>query len=75
MVFHQAAYGGYMPEMAKYVHVNSFGTAQLLEIIRDERLPVRKVIVASSQAVYQEGAGNLRHARAGLPDHSAAGSA
>ncbi len=57
VVFHQAAYGGYMPDMAKYVHVNSFGTAQLLEIIRDERLPVRKVIVASSQAVYQEGAG------------------
>jgi dTDP-L-rhamnose 4-epimerase len=56
VVFHQAAYGGYMPEMAKYVHVNSFGTAQLLEIIRDESLPVRKVIVASSQAVYQEGA-------------------
>jgi dTDP-L-rhamnose 4-epimerase len=57
VVFHQAAYGGYMPEMAKYVHVNSFGTAQLLEIIRDERLPIRKVVVASSQAVYQEGAG------------------
>lgn len=56
VVFHEGAYGGYMPEMAKYVHVNSFGTAQLLEIIRDERLPVRKVIVASSQAVYQEGA-------------------
>ena len=56
IVFHQAAYGGYMPEMAKYVDVNSLGTAQLLEIIRDERLPVRKVIVASSQAVYQEGA-------------------
>jgi dTDP-L-rhamnose 4-epimerase len=56
VVFHQAAYGGYMPEMAKYVHVNSLGTAQLLEVIRDECLPVRKVIVASSQAVYQEGA-------------------
>lgn len=56
VVFHQAAYGGYMPEIAKYVHVNSVGTAQLLEIIRDEHLPVRKVVVASSQAVYQEGA-------------------
>ncbi len=56
IVFHEAAYGGYMPEMAKYVLVNSFGTAQLLEIIRDEQLPVRKVIVASSQAVYSEGA-------------------
>jgi dTDP-L-rhamnose 4-epimerase len=56
VVFHQAAYGGYMPQMAKYVHVNSFGTAQMLEIIRDENLPVGKVIVASSQAVYREGA-------------------
>ncbi|MFN8474791.1 MAG: NAD-dependent epimerase/dehydratase family protein [Anaerolineae bacterium] len=56
VVFHEAAYGGYMPEMGKYVHVNSFGTAQMLEIIRDENLPVRKVVVASSQAVYSEGA-------------------
>ncbi len=56
VVFHQAAYGGYMPEMAKYVLVNSFSTAQMLEIIRDHKLPIRKVIVASSQAVYSEGA-------------------
>jgi dTDP-L-rhamnose 4-epimerase len=56
-VLHQAAYGGYMPEIAKFVAVNSLGTASLLETIRDERLPVRKVVVASSQAVYREGAG------------------
>jgi dTDP-L-rhamnose 4-epimerase len=56
VVWHEAAYGGYMPEMAKYVLVNSFGTAQMLEIIRDYNLPVKKVIVASSQAVYSEGA-------------------
>ncbi len=56
VVFHQAAYGGYMPEIAKYVHVNSFGTAQLLEVIREENLPVKKIVVASSQAVYSEGA-------------------
>ncbi len=56
VVFHEAAYGGYMPEMAKYVLVNSFGTAQMLEIIRDDKLPVQKVVVASSQAVYSEGA-------------------
>ena len=56
VVFHEAAYGGYMPEMAKYVLVNSFGTAQMLEIIRDHNLPVKKVVVASSQAVYSEGA-------------------
>jgi len=57
IVFHQAAYGGYMPEISKYVHVNSLGTAQMLEIIREKNLPVRKIIVASSQAVYSEGAG------------------
>jgi dTDP-L-rhamnose 4-epimerase len=56
-VFHQAAYGGYMPEIAKYVHVNSLGTAQMLEVIREENLPIKKIVVASSQAVYSEGAG------------------
>jgi len=58
VVFHQAAYGGYMPEIAKYVHVNSLGTAQMLEVIREKNLPIKKIVVASSQAVYSEGAGN-----------------
>jgi dTDP-L-rhamnose 4-epimerase len=57
VVFHQAAYGGYMPEITKFVHVNSLGTAQMLELIREKNLPVRKVVAASSQAVYSEGAG------------------
>jgi dTDP-L-rhamnose 4-epimerase len=56
VVFHEAAYGGYMPEIAKYVRVNSFGTAQMLEVIRENNLPIKKIIVASSQAVYSEGA-------------------
>jgi len=58
IVFHQAAYGGYMPEITKFVHVNSFGTAQMLEVIREKSLPVKKFVVASSQAVYSEGAGH-----------------
>jgi dTDP-L-rhamnose 4-epimerase len=57
VVFHQAAYGGYMPEIVKFVHVNSLGTAQMLEVIREKNLPVKKIVVASSQAVYSEGAG------------------
>src|SRR5213595_1641769 len=57
VIFHQAAYGGYMPEISKYVHVNSLGTAQMLEIIREKNLRVQKIVVASSQAVYSEGAG------------------
>jgi dTDP-L-rhamnose 4-epimerase len=57
VVFHEAAYGGYMPEIAKYVAVNSLGTAQLLEIVREKDLRIQKIIVASSQVVYPEGAG------------------
>ena len=57
VVFHEAAYGGYMPEISKYVAVNSLGTAQLLEIVREKNLGIRKIIVASSQVVYPEGAG------------------
>ena len=58
VVFHQAAYGGYMPEITKFVQVNSLGTAQMLEVIRERNLRVEKVVVASSQAVYSEGAGD-----------------
>nr|MBA2520470.1 NAD-dependent epimerase/dehydratase family protein [Chloroflexia bacterium] len=46
VVFHQAAYGGYMPEIAKFITANGVGTALMLETIRDRRLPVRKVVVA-----------------------------
>ncbi len=56
IVFHEAAYGGYMPEIAKFIHVNSYGTALMLETIRNLRLPVQKIVMASSQAVYNEGA-------------------
>jgi dTDP-L-rhamnose 4-epimerase len=64
VIFHEAAYGGYMPEIGKYVYVNSFGTAQMLELIREENFPIRKIVVASSQAVYSEGA--VRCAQHGL---------
>ena len=68
VVFHQAAYGGYMPEISKYVHVNSLGTAQMLEVIREKNLPVQKIVVASSQAVYSEGAGICPKHRLVFPD-------
>ncbi|HET7092855.1 MAG TPA: NAD-dependent epimerase/dehydratase family protein, partial [Thermomicrobiales bacterium] len=56
LVFHEAAWGGYMPQIAKFIDANGVGTALMLETIRDRRLPVRKIVVASSQAVYDEGA-------------------
>lgn len=53
-VFHQAAEGGFMPEIAKYVHANCLGTANLIELIIKKH-PIKKLVVASSQAVYGEG--------------------
>ncbi|HAS91572.1 MAG TPA: epimerase [Clostridiales bacterium] len=47
--------GQSMYEINKYVDVNIGGTAKMLEIISNEKNGVRKVIVASSRAVYGEG--------------------
>ena len=55
VVSHQAAYQDYMPDFSRFLHVNAVGTALIYELIVQDRLPVRKVIVASSQAVYGEG--------------------
>ncbi len=55
VVFHQAAYGGFAPELTKFVYANSIGTANIFDVIREERLDLQKVVVASSQAVYGEG--------------------
>jgi dTDP-L-rhamnose 4-epimerase len=53
-VFHQAADGGFTGAISYYFTNNSLPTATLFELIRD-RFPVKKVITASSQAVYGEG--------------------
>jgi dTDP-L-rhamnose 4-epimerase len=55
VVFHQAAYQDYMPDFSRFLQVNGVGTALLFENIVRYKLPVRKVVVASSQAVYGEG--------------------
>ena len=55
IVSHQAAYQDYMPDFSRFVHVNAVGTALLYELIVQNQLKVKKIIVASSQAVYGEG--------------------
>ena len=55
IVSHQAAYQDYMPDFSRFMLVNAVGTSLLYELIVKERLKVKKVIVASSQAVYGEG--------------------
>ncbi|HXM94410.1 MAG TPA: NAD-dependent epimerase/dehydratase family protein [Candidatus Dormibacteraeota bacterium] len=55
IVSHQAAYQDYMPDFSRFLHVNAVGTALIYELIVEQKLKVKKVIVASSQAVYGEG--------------------
>lgn len=55
IVSHQAAYQDYMPDFSRFLDVNAVGTALIYELIVQDRLPVKKVIAASSQAVYGEG--------------------
>jgi dTDP-L-rhamnose 4-epimerase len=54
-IFHQAAFGGFTTEISTYLDANSTGTARLFELIDEQAQPVRKVVVASSQAIYGEG--------------------
>lgn len=55
-VIHLAAYQDYLTDFSKFFAVNGVGTALLYELIVEQRLPIQKVVVASSQAVYGEGA-------------------
>ena len=54
-IYHLAAYQDYLPDFSTYFHVNSVSTALIYEIIVEKNLPIKKVIVASSQAVLGEG--------------------
>jgi dTDP-L-rhamnose 4-epimerase len=56
VVFHFAAYQDYMPDFSTFFHVNSVGTALLYEVIVERGLNLKRIVVASSQAVYGEGA-------------------
>ena len=58
VVFHQAAtvgVGQSMYQIERYTAVNALGTALLLDLIINERLPIKKLIVASSMSIYGEG--------------------
>lgn len=54
-VIHLAAYQDYLPDFSTFIHTNAESTALIFELIVEKKLPVRKVVVASSQAVYGEG--------------------
>lgn len=54
-VFHLAAYQDHMPDFSTFFQVNTVSTALLYELLVENRCSVRKVVLASSQAVYGEG--------------------
>jgi dTDP-L-rhamnose 4-epimerase len=68
VVFHQAAYQDYMPDYSKFFHSNVVSTALLFELIRELKLPIRKIVVASSQSVYGEGQYKCAEHGVVLPD-------
>ncbi len=55
VIFHFAAYQDYLTDFSKFFEVNSRGTALLYEVAVEKKLSLKKVIIASSQAVYGEG--------------------
>ena len=63
-IYHLAAFQDYLPTFSRFFDVNVTSTALIYELIVREKLPVKKVIVASSQAALGEG---LYHDAAGKP--------
>jgi dTDP-L-rhamnose 4-epimerase len=54
-IVHLAAYQDYLPDFSTFLKTNAAGTALLYELIVAERLPIQRVVIASSQSVYGEG--------------------
>ena len=55
-VVHLAAYQDYQLDFSRFARVNDMGTALLYEVLVETGQPLTRVVVASSQAVYGEGA-------------------
>ena len=67
-IYHFAAYQDYLPDFSTFFHVNSVSTALIYEIIIEKKLPVKKVIVASSQFVQGEGVYKNKNGNIVTPD-------
>lgn len=67
-VYHLAAFQDYLPIFSRFFDVNVTSTALIYELIVREKLPVKKVIVASSQAALGEGLYLDANGKPVLPD-------
>jgi dTDP-L-rhamnose 4-epimerase len=54
-IYHLAAYQDYLPDFSTFFDVNTKSTALIYEIAVEKKLPIKKIIVASSQFVQGEG--------------------
>ncbi len=54
-IYHLAAYQDYLPDLSTFMHVNAVSTALIYEIILQQNLDIKKLVVASSQFVQGEG--------------------
>ncbi len=59
-VIHLAAMMDLMPVYSQFMDTNVTSTALIYELIAEKKLPIKKVIVASSQFVYGEGRGRCK---------------
>ena len=62
-VYHLAAYQDQRSDFSKFFETNTVGTALLYELIAEKKLPVKKIILASSQFVYGDGKYQCIHNR------------
>ncbi|MBC7835851.1 MAG: NAD-dependent epimerase/dehydratase family protein [Phycisphaerales bacterium] len=67
-VYHLAAFQDYLPIFSRFFDVNVTSTALIYELIVREELPIKKVIVASSQAALGEGLYHDADGKPVLPD-------
>lgn len=67
-VYHLAAYQDYLPDFSTFYHVNAVSTALIYEIIVANNLPVKKIIVASSQFVHGESLYKKNNGEIFVPD-------
>jgi len=67
-IYHLAAFQDYLPIFSRFFDVNVTSTALIYELIVREKLPIKKVIVASSQATLGEGLYQDADGKPLLPD-------
>lgn len=64
--------GQSMYQIGHYVEVNVLGAAAILDLISNEKLPIKQLIIASSRAVYGEGRYSCPHHGAVFPNSRSA---